>query len=385
MNKILWGVCCMCCVGWSALAFDADRIQIHGFASQGYLKSDHYDYLVAETADGTVEFNEFGLTVLSDLNDHLRLGIQVFARDLGDNGNDKLGVDWAFGDYRYRNWFGVRFGKIKKAFGLYNQIRDIDAARTGVFLPLGVYPEDGRVGQQSIKGVAVYGSVSGGIEYQAQYGTLDSEFEALVRDNPDLVSAEVSDDNYVLHLGWNAPLDGLRLVGTFNHEGWFQVTEADPENWETDIARDAWVVGLEYMIGDVTCAAEYTQFDFEMNITGFPVYEWTTEAYYGLVAYRLLDWFELGASYSVVYSDKDDKKGTRYDGQALPRALGWSKDLAITTRFDLGDAWIIKLEGHWLNGLYATTTDGGFTTLEDYGDDPDENGFLAAAKITFSF
>jgi len=69
----------------------------------------------------------------------------------------------------------------------------------------------------------------------------------------------------------------------------------------------------------------------------------------------------------------------------LPRAIAWSKDLAVTTRFDVSESWIVKLEGHWLNGLYATTTNGGLSTSEDYGDDPAENGFLGAVKVTFSF
>jgi hypothetical protein len=312
--------------------------------------------------------------------------MQLIARDLGDSGNDKLGVDWAFGDYRYRNWLGLRAGKMKKAFGLYNQSRDIDAARTGVFLPLSVYPEgDGRTPQQSVKGVALYGSTIGGFDYQIQYGTLDSAFEEILLSNPDTLSAEVPDDNYMLHLGWNTPLEGLKFVGSFNHEGWFQIMEAEPENSETDFTRDAWVVGLEYMVGDLTVAAEYNQAAFEMKTKGEAPSEWTSEAYYGLAAYRFTDWFEVGTSYAVVYGNKDDKDGKRYDGQALPRALGWSKDLAITTRFDLRESWIVKLEGHWLNGLYATAEDGGFRTNQDYGDDPDENGILGAVKVTFSF
>lgn len=389
MKKVLLLVCCALCASWSVWAIDFDQIQIHGFASQGYLRSNRYDYLVAETKKGTVEFNEFGINVMANMSDRLRLGIQFLARDLGDNGNDKLVIDWAFGDYRYRNWLGFRFGKMKKAFGLYNQSRDIDAARNGIFLPLGVYPEDARLAQQSVKGFGVYGSVStgfvGSFNYQIQYGTLDSDFELFLKDDPDILSANVADNDYMLHAGWNTPLDGLKVVGSYNHESWFQSREAEPDNMEFDLARNAWVVGMEYMIGNLTCAVEYTQATFEMAMKGYPNYEWTTEAYYGLLAYRLTDWFEVGASYSVIYGDKEDKEGTRYDWQQLPRALGWSKDLALTTRFDLSESWILKLEGHWLNGLYSTATNGGMATYQDYGADPDENGFLLAAKVTFSF
>jgi hypothetical protein len=368
---------CTLCVSGNAFALDLDQIQIHGFASQGYLRSNHYDYLGAETEKGTVEFNEFGLNVTSNLSDNLRFGIQMLARDLGDNGNDTLRVDWAFGDYRYRNWLGLRAGKMKKAFGLYNQSRDIDAARTGIFLPLGMYQEGRlRTAQQSVKGVALYGSVAGGFNYQVQYGTLDSDFEEFYRDSPGVLSTELADDNYILHLGWNTPLDGLNVVGSFNRESWSQIQEAGPENLELEFVRDAWVVGLEYLVGDVTCAVEYAQATFNIKMIGFPGRDFTKEFYHGLLSYRFTEWFEVGASYSVIYGDKDDKEGNSYAQQGQPRALAWRKDLAISTRFDLTDAWIVKLEGHWYNGLNGVSS---------YGENPSEDGFLGAAKVTFSF
>ena len=54
----------------------------------------------------------------------------------------------------------------------------------------------------------------------------------------------------------------------------------------------------------------------------------------------------------------------------------WNKDLAISARFDVNESWIVKLEGHWINGLYG---------VSEYGDDPSDDGFLGAAKVTFSF
>ncbi len=93
----------------------------------GYLLSNRYNYLNAETEDGTVEFNELDTNVMSSMTDRLRLGHST-AWGFGDDGNDEITVDWAFGDYRYRNWLGVRFGQFKRALGMYNQSRDIDAA-----------------------------------------------------------------------------------------------------------------------------------------------------------------------------------------------------------------------------------------------------------------
>ncbi|MEZ4527840.1 MAG: hypothetical protein R2941_18145, partial [Desulfobacterales bacterium] len=103
----------------SAFAWDMKQIQIHGFVSQGWLKSDNNNYYFADTEDGTFQFNEMGLSFASELTDDLRIGIQLLSKDLGEFGNNDVEIDWAYGDYRFRNWLGVRAGKIKLANGLY--------------------------------------------------------------------------------------------------------------------------------------------------------------------------------------------------------------------------------------------------------------------------
>jgi hypothetical protein len=60
----------------------------------------------------------------------------------------------------------------------------------------------------------------------------------------------------------------------------------------------------------------------------------------------------------------------------LHEPRSWRKDLALSTRFDINDSWIVKLEGHWMNGLFG---------VSNHDDDPDENSFLGALKVIFSF
>lgn len=362
-------------MSWQASAFDLDRIQIHGFASQGYLLSNRYNYLNAETEDGTVEFNEFGLNVMSSMTDRLRLGIQLLARDLGDDGNDEITVDWAFGDYRYRNWLGVRFGQFKRALGMYNQSRDIDAARTGVFLPFGLYYEGYRISQKSVKGAELYGTIPGyslgSFEYQIQYGTLDSGFESYYSSGETKV--DVANNAYVLYLKWNTPLEGLKVIGEFDQFAWTTTTAMDEGEIVYDTDFTEWVVGLEYMRGNLTFAAEYNERKSEMG----SFYTFTSLDYYGMLNYRLTDWLELGTSYSVSYDDKDDKDGENMALRGLPKAAAWRKDLAVSTRFDINEYWIVKLEGHWINGLSGVS---GYKS-----ENPSEDGFLFAAKVTVSF
>jgi len=37
--------------------------------------------------------------------DKLRVGIQLFSRDIGDTDNNRIDLDWAFADYRWRDYW----------------------------------------------------------------------------------------------------------------------------------------------------------------------------------------------------------------------------------------------------------------------------------------
>jgi len=99
----------------------SDNLQIHGFASQGVLKTSANNYLSPDSRRGTADFNEFGLNVSDRVTPDLTVGLQLFARDLGNQGNDTLTLDWAYGDYHWRDWLGLRAGKIRLPLGLYNE------------------------------------------------------------------------------------------------------------------------------------------------------------------------------------------------------------------------------------------------------------------------
>ena len=90
-----------------AFAGDVGDVEIHGFISQGYLWTTDNNYL-ADTEKGSFEFNELGINFSTWLSADLRAGIQLFARDLGTIGNDEITIDWAYADYHWRDWLGLR-------------------------------------------------------------------------------------------------------------------------------------------------------------------------------------------------------------------------------------------------------------------------------------
>jgi len=79
------------------LAQERDRIDVHGFLSQGFLQSDRNNFY-AKTKAGTFQFNEFGINFATELTDRLRTGLQLLSRDLGNIGNNKVDIDWAYAE-----------------------------------------------------------------------------------------------------------------------------------------------------------------------------------------------------------------------------------------------------------------------------------------------
>ncbi len=116
----------------------ADDLIIHGLVSQGYLKSSENNYMTLSEG-GSTEYSEFVINFQKQMDDKLRLGLQLMSRDLGKEGNNEVKVDWGYGDYKFNDRWGLRLGRVKVPFGFYNKGRDIDMLRTTVLLPATIY------------------------------------------------------------------------------------------------------------------------------------------------------------------------------------------------------------------------------------------------------
>lgn len=374
-------------------------IAIHGFVSQGYMISSDNNFF-AQTAAGTFEFNEMGLNFITHIPEYrLRIGAQLFARDLGQIGNDEILLDWAVGEYHWRDWLGITAGKIKVPHGLYNETRDADMLRTFIFLPQGVYNESWRDVIAATKGAGIYGNASlmqaGRLAYRAQIGTvtIDPDSGPALHFNDQVsggLSANVTDINVknanAASLQWMPPIENLR----FGFSAWMLGFDAkiDTSNlpFDTDFSLDAkaYTFSTEYTWENLVVAAEYTRVNWEIEPTNpdimalNPGFEpnFYSQGYYISAAYRFAEYFEAGAYYSVYYPDNFDREGRT---QAVFHR-SWLKDGCLSTRFDINSNWLFKLEGHLMNGTAILLE---ADNPEGFGLNP--HWFLFSAKITFHF
>jgi hypothetical protein len=89
---------------------DGRDVQVHSFASQGFMYSNQNNYLTTDTSHGSFAFTDAGANISSPITDHFRVGAQVYFRNVGAMGNFRPTLDWALGAYKFKSWFGIRGG-----------------------------------------------------------------------------------------------------------------------------------------------------------------------------------------------------------------------------------------------------------------------------------
>jgi hypothetical protein len=310
--------------------------------------------------------------------------MQLFAQDRGAYGKDVILIDWAFGDYRFADRFGLRIGKIKMPKGLYNETRDNDVLRTFVFLPQGFYSDAQRETEIALTGGGLYGVVPAGaigcFSYEAQVGKLTFYSRGGIANQIKFYGfTDVKDirsgTTGAYSLEWRTPLEGLRVVGSGMRTTFDVSAEVDgsPVSMRVeDLTRSN--ASVEYITGSLIMALEYTRTDADRIVDGMAPVAYKPESYYISADYRFTDLFDLGVYYSVFYQNRDHRSDY-YAGK--PDYTSWQKDLALCLRFDVNKYTVFKVEGHYLDGSALVDLTDLSTTVRYW--------HVAVTKLTLSF
>lgn len=386
-----------------------NALDLHGFISQGYINSSKYNFL-ADSQGGSFRFNELGVNFYSPLTNNLYLGGQLISRGLGTMEKNEIKLDWASIDYHWRDWLGIRLGKVKIPIGFYTDLMDVDTTRTQIIPPSSVYNVYLRDILLSVTGSSIYGNLElkdfGDLDYTFFWGKLhletDSSLEVMLSKNNMDINQAKNANAIGINLKWNSPF-GLRLNNSYMYvnniylEG--NLTKSFPQysfSFPYLYQAQAKCIssGAEYNWKAINVIAESLIFDVdnELNIvlphginTANPLlanvnnpsnYRYKMGGWYGQISYRFNKWFELASYYSVHYQDLNDKHGKKSlaNGTITQDYEAWQKDLAITGRFDLNENWIIKLEAHLMDGTALAT-----------GQPDGRNWSFWALKTTFTF
>jgi len=328
---------------------DIASVDIHAFASQGFIATNRNNYLDADTTHGSFQFSEVGINFTKTVLERLRMGVQFFAQDLGPTGNYNARMDWFYLDYRFSDWLGLRAGRVKIPFGLYNEINDIDSARIAILLPQSVYPLSNRDFLLAQTGGELYGYLklggAGAIDYHGYAGTIffgttstpDSPFDVLSLNTPFLVGGRVM---------WETPFEGLRMGGSVQtlRLDTRLASKKTMKTVDAQIPATLSVGSIEYSAHDLLLAVEYSRWFVKADSSDAMIYPpsplVTSERAYAMMGYRATKWLQPGAYYSLLFPNVDQRDGRE----------NVQHDVATTLRFDINSNWLLKLEGHYMIG-----------------------------------
>ncbi len=377
-------------------------VQVHGFASQGFVYTNTNNWLTMNTSQGSGAFTDFGLNASIAVNDKLRIGAQFYDRNLGQLGRYDPSLDWAVVDYRFSSWFGVRVGKVKTTLGLYTDTQDLDFLHTFALLPQSVYPTDLRDATIAHFGGDVYGNLPlkhglGDLSYTAYAGhRSDSHHSGY----PYLLSQygiqfkTYGGLQYGGDFRWNTPVKGLLIgVSRMNQDitgkgsainllnpvaGFAPYFESSRSDWTNQFYG-------QYTVGKLRIDSEYRRYLRDQIIfNGTTDVVTDVRGWYVAGAYRFMPWLELGSYYSRYTISSNFLPATAPDQTDTSLPANHIYDRVITARIDLTRFWQVKVEGHFMNG-YANSTypDGFYPQVNSQGFNPNTNALVVKTGFNF--
>lgn len=337
------------------------RYHIQGFAAQGLIGSTNNRFF-GDSKDGvSTAFTEAGLHGTWQTLDALRLSGQVLYRRAGESDKEGLRLDYAQADWQFlqteTTQLGLKFGKVKLPYGLYNETRDVPFTRPGILLPQSVYVDNSRDLLLAAPGAFLHGASV------QQYGATDFLL-GWVRPEFDSPSVDYSflgaprpgklkgKGAIGARLRWDIPTDTTLMVTYANATGDYTPGNADVLRAGSIHFRNL-LFSAQQRLDTVTLTAEYGEPRFDTAGFGpfLPDSHRVIQAGYLQGEWRFLPAWELMLRHDIFYRDKHDKSGRQFAAATgLPAHSMFARDTTLGLRWDATPNLMLRAEFHHVDG-----------------------------------
>ncbi len=335
----------------------------NGFISQGWVLSDHNNfYGDSDGTWGSFEYRELGLNGFIDITPQFKLNGQLLSRRAGATSDGDPVIDYLFADWsplqQQNQQAGVRLGRIKNAFGFFNETRDVAFTRPSISMPQSIYFEQVRELLLSSDGIALYyrnPTEQGQWLVDVQYGELQTgdSTEAVL-----MGSSWVGNfDNSKLRLArvifeprggrWRFGLTGLdaRLP--------FTPGSGDPATLTAgEIQVQMAIVSAQYNLEYWSFTGEALQATTRWKELG-PLFEAskTMRSFYLQLDHRFNERWQLMFRYDRQQLDINDLQGNDFNLKTgLPGHQQFARDLILGLRYQPRPQWDLRAELHRVDG-----------------------------------
>jgi hypothetical protein len=346
------------------------NLQIHGFASQGWLMSSGNNNVFGKSSSGSgsFDFRELGLNASMRPLTNLQFSAQMMSRTAGEGSPGNIRLDYGFIDYTYftgeTSKLGIRLGRMKTPLGLFNDTRDVAFTRPSILLPQSIYFDRTRKLALAADGVHLYGeyrSDLGDVSFQA--GVVrplvqgsESEVALLGAERPGRLTPDMSYTSRVMY-----ELDEGKLRLAFSAS---QLNIGyDPASVDTlhggTIRFTPLIFSAQYNAERWSITSEYALRHFELNnFVRIPNMDYTGESYYFQGTYRLTPEWEAFARYDVLYTNSADRSGKKWAAEVPGRNAynRFAKDVTVGLRWNITPQFMLRAEYHRVNGTAWLST-----------------------------
>jgi hypothetical protein len=350
------------------------RVQVHGFAGQGATYTDH-NQVFGSSRDVSLDFREMGINTSVKLLPNLLISAQGLYRDTGGSDTQGVRLDFAQADYSVPLLdsslvLGVRGGRVKVPFGLYNDTRDVLWTRPTVLLPQSIYFDTLalRQGMIAADGGVVYGRYTNG-EHRYGWEFLTAE----PQDTTGGVMEFFTGIPSVFPKGQGSFEGRPLLIGRTFYE-WmggrgklmFSVVDIDRDfrssntlyqNGNTKMTYP--LFSAQYNAEKWSLTAEYGWISsqrkgYSSSLQNLPTWkENTSENFYVQGEYRFTTDFSVLLRYDVLHLNRDDRSGREMsrltEGMIAPHRF-YARDLTAGVRWEFARNFLLAADYHYVNG-----------------------------------
>lgn len=376
--KLLSGVIAVAVsASWCTFANAVDLmngdLKVHGFFTQSLVTTTDNNFLGQSDDRVSKDFREIGLNGSWRLTPDWHFSAELLSHSAGGTDNGEVRLDYGLLDWTAMSSEGgrggIRLGRVKTAYGMYNTTRDVAFTRPSVILPQSIYFERTRNLTVSADGAEFYAERYGDAGIfsasfalgQPQTNTEAAKVALVGLNRPGKLESQLAPD---LQLMYEESEGKYRLAFTVLHTdlryrpgaadrleaGRLQLT---PLIFSAQYNAEQWSTTAEYAIRK-TSLTGFGRFFYNGRAVG--------ESYYVQGTYRLAPRWEGLLRYDAYYADRDDREGKAFSAAThLPGFTRFAKDWTVGMRFDVNPEFMLRAEVHRVDGT-------GFLAAQDNTD-----------------
>ncbi|MDP1679066.1 MAG: hypothetical protein Q8L02_02915, partial [Candidatus Nitrotoga sp.] len=336
---------------WATFAQAVDlmgsELQLHGFLTQGVVITSDNNFLGQSNKKASTDFREIGVNASLRPTSDVQLSAGLLSHKAGETDNGEVRLDYGLIDWTVssseQGRGGIRLGRVKNAYGLYNKTRDVAFTRPSILLPQSIYFERTRNLTVAADGAELYldryyeagslfvtfalgelqvGSEAGKVALIGlnRLGNLESKLTPIFQ-----IIYEGGGGKY--RLGFTA----AQIDARYN-PGVQDVLQAGrqkftPKVFSAQYNAERWSLTSEYSLRSISNQG------FGPNI---PDSAFNGQSYYVQGSYRLAPKWEALLRYDVMYADSGDRDGKEFAAAThRPAFTRFAKDWTAGIRFDL--------------------------------------------------